>query len=479
MRKRQDRRDRLLVALALPLAVLLLATPLILSKSVVGRQGFDHLNYHLPAIRIFAHDWPHFDLVGYLSATTPGYHLALAAFARFVSGSEVALRFAGSTFTLALVGVLAWACTARRAGVGLACAAAFAASPYAFTPAAFLLPDNAGWLFVLLSLLVALSPRLDWGSMVLGGIVLAALVFVRQSHAWAAAPLLVAAWIHPREAEAPLGDLLRPTPARAGRALAMLLATAPAAAIVAWFAWRWHGLLPPLFQTQYRPADGHAGVTPGAPAFVLALTGIYGTFFVGTIWEGLAGLWARSRPIVWATLAIALVFAVIPATTYRVDGGRWDTLWKVTGRGPVLLGHVNVLLGMLAVAGALALAGLFARVDTRTRWILGSALAGFAATQVVSFVVFQRYAEPMVLMTLALLASRAGGTPAHERRRLGPDVLGPTLLAAVLAALTGLKLSREAPDHRLPADQLMREVFPNAPASLTPRLEPDEPRRTP
>jgi len=60
-----------------------------------GRGAFDQLNYHEQVIRRFVEQWPAPDLSDYLSATTPGYHLALAAFAEYAGESAVALRLAG------------------------------------------------------------------------------------------------------------------------------------------------------------------------------------------------------------------------------------------------------------------------------------------------------------------------------------------------------------------------------------------------
>src|ERR1043166_5525589 len=57
------------------------AAGLILTGWDRGRGWYDQHYYHEPTIRAFANQWPHFDLGNYWSATTPGYHLALAAVA--------------------------------------------------------------------------------------------------------------------------------------------------------------------------------------------------------------------------------------------------------------------------------------------------------------------------------------------------------------------------------------------------------------
>src|SRR5205807_925172 len=73
----------------------------------------------------------------------------------------------------------------------------FAASVYVVSSAVWLLPDNAGWWGVLALMLISWRPRVDWRTWLLGGLVLLALVFVRQVHAWAAGLLIITAWLGP------------------------------------------------------------------------------------------------------------------------------------------------------------------------------------------------------------------------------------------------------------------------------------------
>lgn len=134
------------------------------------------INYHEPAIRGFAQQWPHFDFKDYLSATTPGYHVVLATVARWVNPATAALQFAGLLFAVRLIISLTTFGTSRvgnREGF-----ARRHHSPHLSmhsSAAAHLLPDNAGWLGVLLVLIVAAPPqRQTWVWLAMGGVALAA-----------------------------------------------------------------------------------------------------------------------------------------------------------------------------------------------------------------------------------------------------------------------------------------------------------------
>ena len=82
------------------------AIPLWLSGAMPTRVAGDQNQYHLPAIRTFAADWPAVDVRDYASATTPGYHLALAAVARYVDDHALTLQLAGCLLTVGLLAPL-------------------------------------------------------------------------------------------------------------------------------------------------------------------------------------------------------------------------------------------------------------------------------------------------------------------------------------------------------------------------------------
>ena len=178
------------VAAFLVCAWVLMGTGLALSGRITSRADYDQKLYHLAAIRQFAQQWPDFDFWHYMSATTPGYHLLMAAVMKFVSPSLMALQAVAIAIAGLLLGLLG--CAVGRRTTPLL-AAAFClpllCNMYVVDSGAWLLPDDLGWVGVLAILLIALRPKLSVAWMLAGGVILLGLVFVRQSHLWAAAML--------------------------------------------------------------------------------------------------------------------------------------------------------------------------------------------------------------------------------------------------------------------------------------------------
>lgn len=432
------------------------ASLVILTGNRNGRAASDMINYHEPAIRTFARQWPQFDLKDYLSATTPGYHIALATAARWVSPATAAIQFAGLLFAVQLVISLTTFGTSRVGNrEGLALAAPFAASLYVFVSGAYLLPDNAGWLGVLLVLIVALRERQTWTWLVMGGLALAALVFTRQIHLWAAAPLWAAAFFNP-----PVSDVAPSIATRCKAGAFALLITMPAFIIVAYFYKLWGGLTPPMFK------DFHAsGVNLAAPAFLLALAGGLSPFFIRWWWPSLSNMYRTCRWIAPTAIVIGVAFAIIPATTYDQHAGRWGgVLWDVARKLPVIGGRTSALILILAPLGALVIASLLWGMSRQrvTAAVTLTTLLAFTAAQAASYQLWQRYNEPFVLMVLALAcplqAPSLSMVPLLRRAAWLPIVL-----AAGFAAMTGWKVTHDAPAGKL--DVLKPELQQAAPES--------------
>lgn len=484
---------RAVLAASVASVFLLLAVPVIMLAGPLDRAGFDQLNFHEPAIRIFAYDWGHraagMNFKSYLSATTPGYHVALAFVARFLADSTHGLQIAGSLFTAGLLALLtyfnsAWA----KMRIVLATSLCVLTSKYVFFPGVWLLPDNAGWLLVLAVLALAYAHRTDLRALVLGGILLVLTILTRQTHAWTAGVLLIS-FLWPKRADfrspTSLATIPHEPPALAPRLLWGVAACVPAFLVLRIFYDLWQGLTPPLFQYQYSNAGkGLEKLNFAAPAFLLAILGLYAPFFALSWLPGLVRLLRSHIVVAFVFLAVAMLLVCIPDTRYSADQslGRWEGLWAIAGKLPVIANHTSALIFALAVVGASALLGFFARLPLRDAAITLAALAGFAATQAVAFQLWQRYHEPLVLMVLAILACRPSdaerkgengdrdGSMARRAEKLA--YVGPLALAMVLAAMTVTKLSHSKPDHKLTPDELMTKLFPSAPKSLTPRMEP-------
>lgn len=419
-----------------------------------GRGAFDQKYYHLKAIRGFVSEWPRLDLVNYESATTPGYHIALAAAAKFVTGDALALRIAASLFTVALIWVFARAVTVRavRSGVSLLeCTATclpLACSMYIVFPGVWLQPDNAGWLGVLVVLLLALRPHFGSREALMGGIVLVLLVLTRQSHVWAASLIWVAAWLNarPPTRDGSLSELFSEPERRTAAALGGLLVTIPALVILAYFARIWHGLTPPPFQAQHG-----SGFNWSTPPFALSLIAGYSIFLGGWLWPGLVRLSRRGWIVPTACAAAGVGFALIAPTTFLYEprsSGLWNVVAFLDRHGMVIAGRTSPLIVVLSGVGAVCAAGWIELVAGRDRWVYVVAVAGFVAAQSANANAWQRYLEPFFLMVLPLMGmtgARPAGAAVGEN--IPPilvtwRVVGPVALAAGLGAITVLSLVR-------------------------------------
>jgi hypothetical protein len=407
------------------------AVPLIYFSPPGGRAEGDESIYHLPTVLGFARDWPHFDFRNYTSATTPGYHLVLAAVARFVSADLSLLRAVGSVFTVGLLATCA-AGLARRGGAStsiLICLP-LVCSSYVFKAGVWILPENAAWWGLLGVLLLALRPRIDALTYVAGATLLALLVFVRQMHLWSASVLWLAAWLGtPTEDEGP--RLAAPLAGRFSRAAMMALATIPAFLIVLYFFHLWGGMVPEHYRLHGQTRTGSVfmdGGNPAAPAMVFTLAALFGAFFLPFAWRRVRVAFGTGGASLWIIAAGALigaVVAVVPVTTYSEEAGRWSGLWRLVRQLPDFHGR-SVLLLVLAPAGGAMLALWLLGLGRRDRWLFLAMWGVFTLAQSFSSMAWQRYYEPFLLMTFALAAVRV------DPHRRPPRVASVSLIVLAL-----------------------------------------------
>lgn len=448
------RRSVLAAMVGAPALFALVAWPMIAAGLNTGRGAADALNYHEKVIRTFIQQWPNPDLTDYLSATTPGYHLLVATFGKYVSDSRMAMQFAASLITMALFATIASAAAWRmrryvNASGVIAICLPLMASMYVLSSGVWLLPDNAAWLGVTAMLLLALRRGQSWLGWILAGVALVALVLCRQNHLWAAGLVWVAAWLGPGPArgETPLfqrqdiGGLIVP---RIGRFIVALLVTMPAFAVVWGFHSKWGGLTPPSFNDMHGLAIQWA-----TPPFVLALVGIFGWFYVAFWWESLRKLVNEQAWIAFLAAIVGLVLAVLPETTPDRTAGRATGLWHIVRKTPQIADHISVLVAFLSMMGAVVLMGWLRAMNPRSRWIMLAAMVGFTVANSFNPQLWQRYHEPFVLIWTILAASLAvwsGERLEGPTRRVA--VFGPTILALLLAYVSfrGIGLGREAVD---------------------------------
>lgn len=422
------RHGRWIAAATLAALFLAAAVPLILRNDERGRAADDQNMWHLPAIRQFAGQLPHPNLRDYLSATTPLYHLAIAAADRWVTRDLRFLRLIGAIFTIGLLATLGAAVASRAPpGRAIALCLPMVASLYVLGSGTWLLPDNAGWWGVLGVMLLCFRRRVDAWTYLAGGALLLVLVLVRQSDAWAAAPLWVAAWLGGDRGEPTVGPCC--PGARVGW---MALATVPAAATVLYFFHLWHGPVPPSMQMYHDPtrAVGKSW-NEAVPATVLGVFGVLAVFFSGFLLDA-----RTSRLLRFALIgaAIGFVAGVLPVTTYSHEAGRESGIWNLVPHAPVIAQRSVVMVGLSTLGGALLLTWC-AALDRHDALIFGCAWIAFIAAQTVNTMAWQRYYEPFALMMLPLMAVRIEG-----RQTRFPAIAGPLLLAGLLGAVTVLSL---------------------------------------
>lgn len=406
-------------ALVLCICFGVLVWPAILSGRGGTSEYWDQRNYHEPVIRAFAEQWPRVDLVNYRSATSPGYHLGLAILSRYVTHHQGVLQLVSSLFSLGFV-LTVWWYAAR--GVGgwraLALSAPLLASSYLLSGAIWLTTDNAAWLFVALALGGVAHRALTPGRAIVSGVHATIATFIRQIHVWLAGPIAVAA----------LFDRPRSGGARIAVAIAVMLPIA----LVAVLFLLWKGLMPPAYVSIH-----NQGANPALIPFSLALLGAYGLFFVPAF--GLrTTVDVLKKPMTWLiALGVFAICASVP-TAHSEGAGRWGgSMWELVRRMPVVADR-SMVIPPMAAAGALVLC--LARQAaanagrTRAATVLLVALGFWAAAQSMNSQAWQRYSDPIILMSLAWFASLAPLSRAGW--------IGPGLLALVQFALSIITVYR-------------------------------------
>ncbi|HYD00389.1 MAG TPA: hypothetical protein VEB22_04115 [Phycisphaerales bacterium] len=492
----------------LVLACLLLVAclPVILTGTTRGRAAYDSLNYHEKAVRQFAQELPKPLLNDYLSATTPGYHLVLAVVGRaagigadgrsayetnltpappdrHIEAQRRVLLVTGLGFSLALVYLIGhW--SERRIGAGghepgpalaaVCLALPLIGSPYLYQSAAWLLPDNSAWLGVAAILLLALRPRAGVVTLTVMGAVLVCLVLSRQVHLWAAGLVWAAAWLSASlPADRVGGPLLSSRDlfaagragAVAGRLSVAVLCTIPAFAVLGWFWSMWNRqLVPPTFTSWHR-----AGVQGATPAFILGLFAVLAPFFGGWLWAGLQRAWRDHRGWVLGAATAGLLLAVVPASAWDFDNGRFGGVWQFYRRAGDIAGR-SLALMVLAPVGAAAVVAALAEMSARRRWVMLGALVGFALANSANPQLWQRYHEPFVLLWL-IVASALSAGGAGRGEEPGPirpwKLAGPVVLALIMGVVSVAMVAGKKPEH----DKMHRLGVIETPPHLVPPSE--------
>jgi hypothetical protein len=424
-----------------PLALAAMFAAAVLPVALLGAdatsEAWDESTSHLPVIRQFAAEWPRPDLVGYPSATAPGYHLLMAMPARVGLGVQ-GLRVLSGLFGLALV-LVAWRGAARWTGpwLGAALALPIALGTYVVSGSAWLTTDV---LSVLLG--TALVAVMAWQppggrAFLSAGTLFAAAVAVRQTNVFLAAPVLAAGLLG-----SPAGRAASPAEQWAGdeprgwsRAWGAALALVPGVLILAALVQAWGGLTPPAYRAMH-----DAGLSPVAPVYGLALVGCWGTVLMAAMPMEAMRAFRRHAWAVLALVALAAFASALPESAWSKDAGRWGgPLWTAVRALPSWESRSPFVIAC-AMAGTMVLSVLWIRAAEVGRGRMATvtvvALLALFVVQAGNSQVWERYFDPAVLVALAWLAAMGiDRTRPHSAGRLA---LGALVLAAVQAAISAV-----------------------------------------
>lgn len=399
--------------------------PIILSGNHSGRGAWDDYQYHWVAITEFADQLPNPDISDYASATTPGYHLILAAFVKAGVG-HMGAQLIASVWTLGLVGLLVWVLSARFGRVAALVALPMIASMYVLYPGIWLLPDNAGWLGVLGILLLSLRPNPTWKTWALSGLILGTLILFRQVHIWIAATIWLSAWIGSSiQTPTTLSILFSSLFDRTGRSFIALACTIPAFTALFFFLSIWDGLVPPTFQNQHQ---GPNLVTPG---FILTQLSILSVFYIPLLYPTLKETWNHHWGWILLAIFVGIVLGIVPESSYSVEAGRYSGWWSIINKIPTIADRSPVIM-LGSITGAVALVVWLSFVDRRDIWIWIGTLVAFVLAQTANHASWQRYHEPMLLIMILLILARSSTIQRSTRW----VILGSVLLAGMFGMLT-------------------------------------------
>ncbi len=354
----------------------LVALPLIFTNYNVGRAYFDENAFHWPTIQFFIQA---FDFTDYPSATTPGYHVILAACANIFSDNIIFLKLVSSFFTAGLVGLFA-ALLYDRAGQGKTLILLFPMifSLYILPDGVWLVPDNLAWLTVGLMFALAVTCSATWSYFLWSGVVLLVAVAVRQSNLWLAA-LPGAMALSSLCYEKLTGN------EKIKHILAAVLVATPAILLLTYFYQLWDGLVPPRMQGR------HQHFSYSAPAFFLTLFFVYSFFYLPLIWTACKKMLSITTfIIIGAGFATGCLLALFPATDYNYDAGRFSGFWNFVRLAPVM-GNTSILLLCTSSIGGALLAGWLLLLKREIRLVLLLTIIGYVLSLVCNAVLYERY----------------------------------------------------------------------------------------
>jgi hypothetical protein len=367
-----------------------------------GSLALDMLTTHLPQINFFiAHPWNLIDYPGVVTSL-PGHHVLLAWVARLIGYASIDSKtlpirlFHAFICSIGAVGLLCFLhrmqCSRPRSPsllMSLILWISVVASFYFLQSSIYVSTDVPAINFYMLFLyFLVFYPEM----IALPTISAAAVVFWRQSYA----PALLTPFLTERD-----------------RVLTKLLSSQTLVligpgAVLLLYVLHWGGLVP---ANSGGPTDilrGIGGLFPQSVLRAFALLGLFLPAYALIFADDMATCY-RMPIAKWAMMALLLLVIVIWITcssTYSYKAGRWaSVVWTISNYAPHWRNHsISTLL--LAIFGALF--SFFLGWLAVNHFQIRSIVVGmflYLGSQIIVPLSFQRYVEPIILLSLALIAA--------------------------------------------------------------------------
>lgn len=378
----------LLTALALP--------AILLDIRLDTGVATDSVHVHVPQMNLFvAAPFALLDHKAHV-ASIPLYHMVFAAAAQAMGYDTIEHGMIGLRLLNGGLGLLLILCAVRLLGrtddpLRPLLLLPLTVSWFTVQSTAYFGTDVAGLLMLALFLLASRSDR---GG--LAGRGAAGLAMVGTRH------LLAPALCAPTLARALARDGRRFSPRETAAELL------PALALLAVYAVAWGGLIPPGIT----PDMNAAGLFPAAGLHLLAYLGIlafvFGPLRAADLRSFLGGPDTR-RLVIAALAAGAVVWLAVPSS-FDMPAGRWGSVvWSIARYSPSLLDRSLPLLPLVLVGALLAAYLLEACRRMGGMPLEIAALIAYLGGLVFVSPAYQRYPEPVALLTLAVFFGRLPG----------------------------------------------------------------------
>jgi hypothetical protein len=371
--------------------------------------GRDQTLFHLPTIETFRASFPSVDIVNVQTATSPLFHLVVAAIVAAAHLGTTGTQIVGSGFAALLAGVVTVSVNGVRLGIDrLLIVAPLLLSAYFWQSALWLNTDDAALLFVAcaLLLLVRADSSLDFA---LVGIFAAAAIATRQTYAWILFTAALVSYL-----------CVQGNP---GRFRSMALSCAPGIATLVVLTMLWHGFTPPMFKELNGISSSGASVSYG-----FAMLAVFGLPVLLAAGGAISRTTFRTGVVVGLLAALPAVIFASSRTADDSRSGGW--LWTAVGIAPSF-GNRSVLLTALAVLGGIVGTALLVGLDTRIAIVVSSSFIGNLVVLTFGSRLYQRYFELLLLLLLLLVTHHIATQGGFARRS---PLLALLLCQAVLVS---------------------------------------------